>query len=93
MRHAQFGVVQQGLGQCTEVVRGPDQLRVVVHHGGQGQVAHAAQQFGGLVAGVLAGDACADLEQGLFVLFALVEAGFAGGGLVVVGHWFLSLNL
>lgn len=30
MRHAQFGVVQQGLGQCTEVVRSPDQGAVTV---------------------------------------------------------------
>jgi hypothetical protein len=76
--HAQFGIVEQGLGQGAEVVRGPEQLRFVFHQAVDGQVADVAHQFGGLFAGALAWDAGFDAEEGVGLVITLVEGGFAG---------------
>jgi len=77
--HAQFSIVEQGLGQGAEVLGGSQQLLLVFHQAVDGQIAGVAHQFGGLFAGVLAGDAGFDAEQRGGVVFTLVEGGFADG--------------
>lgn len=93
--HPQLSIIQQRLGHCAQVMRGPDQFLVAVHQAADDQVAHVTHQFGGLFAGVLAGDAGFDAEQRVSVVFALVEAGLADCGgfcCVVGGHCFVSLD-
>lgn len=92
--HAQFGIIEQGLGQGAEVVRGPEQLGFVFHQAVDGQVADVAHQFRGLFAGALAGDAGFDAEEGMGLVITLEEGGFAYCELgFFCGHWLISLRL
>jgi len=77
--HAQFSIVQQGFAECAEVMGGPDQFGFVFHQAFEGEVAGVTHQLRSLFAGVFAGDAWLDAEQGVGVVFALVEDGLAWG--------------
>lgn len=91
MRHAQLGIIHQCLGHGTQVMGCPDHHRFFIHQTDDGQLSYIAHQLLCLLAGIPAGNAWLDAEQGMGLVFALEEGGFADSELgVVCGHRFLS---
>lgn len=76
--HPQFRIIHQRLGHRTQVVRGPDHHRFVFHQTEDGQLAHIAHQFRGLLAGIAARDAGLYTEQWVGLVLTLVKDGLAG---------------
>ncbi len=81
--HAQFCVIHQRLGHCTQVVSSPDHHGLLLHQASDGQFTDIADQFRRLLAGVPTGDAGFDAEQWMGAVFALIESGLADGELGV----------